>query len=118
MAIGIITVFAACDATDEGWMSCHYAQMNVFYIGIVIAVLALVGAFINKELIRVVCAVANIVLAVVAAVMPGIIVGLCMMDTMRCHMLMRPFAIIMSVIIIIFEVVSLIFGRNKQVAEA
>ncbi len=50
----------------------------------------------------------------IAILIPGTIVHMCMMDTMRCHMLLRPFTTIMGILIIVFALVNVILSLKKQ----
>ena len=111
LSIGVVTVFKACDPMEDGsWMNCHNAQMQVFVLGLVLTALSVVGLFLKESLIKKIIEIVSIVLAVIIAIVPGVITHLCMMDTMRCHTLMRPFVIIFGILFIVAQVVVIVFG--------
>ena len=120
LAIGVMTIFSACkEPMDDGmWMSCHYAQMYVFADAVVMVVLSLIGVFVSNYKVRICVDFVEMVLTVFAAFIPGILVGLCMMDTMRCHILFRPFTIVVSIVLLVTIIVKTVFDfkRKMQVA--
>ena len=109
------TVFKACDMKDDGtWMNCHYAQMYVCYLAVAAAAVSLVGAFITNKIIKILANVITAVLAAIAFFIPGVIVHMCMMETMRCYTMLQPFTRILSCVIIIISVISLVFTLMKK----
>ena len=95
--IGILTFAKACGKTEEGsWMSCHWAQQAVLAFAAVLLVIALLHFILSNNRIKQGLSIASILCAAAAAAVPGILISLCMMDTMRCHSVMRPFTIVMS----------------------
>ena len=116
LAIGVMSVFSACkEPMDDGmWMSCHYAQMYVFADAVVIVILSLIGVFVNNYKVRICCDFIEMALTVLAALIPGVLVGLCMMDTMRCRALFRPFTIVVSAILLVTIIVKTVFDFKRQ----
>ena len=57
------------------------------------------AAFIKNKGVRLALQVLCLVGAVVVFFIPGVICPLCMMKTMRCHMVFQPFVRIMSVLV-------------------
>ena len=115
LAAGVMTAFTACELKEDGtWMHCHGAQQLVFGLGIAITAVSVIMLFLKKKGIRILLGLANIVLAVVTLAVPGGIVSMCMMADMRCHMVMKPFVILMSIVIIVLTVCSLIFALKKS----
>ena len=118
LAIGVVTVFKACAPMDDGsWMNCHNAQLQVFVIAIVITIIAVVNIFLNNKKINLCLGIVGIALAVIAAIVPGIITHLCMMDTMRCHAIMRPYVVVLSVLFIIAQVLLTVLGLKDSKKE-
>ena len=56
---------------------------------------------------------AGIAAAVIAVLLPGTLMKMCMMDTMRCYAVMRPFAWIMGALIALLSLLDLT-GRIRQ----
>lgn len=100
LCLGAATVFKTCGPREDGtWMSCHDADQAVIGIGAALAVLALLrlpargkGKIALDALIA--------ALAAAAAIIPGNIIPLCMMRTMRCHVLFRPAVIVLGALIV------------------
>ena len=115
LAVGVLTVFRACAAMEDGmWMHCHYAQMDVFYIALALAVVSLI-AMLMKSKGAVLCLnILQIVGAVVALLMPGTIMSMCMMKDMRCWSVMKPFTTVMAILVILCAVWSLIAAVKKK----
>ena len=57
---------------------------------------------------------ATIVLAVISFAVPGGIVSMCMMADMRCHSVMKPFVILMSIAVIVLTVCSMLYALKKN----
>jgi hypothetical protein len=55
------------------------------------------------------------VAAVICALTPGIIISLCMMPEMTCRAVLRPIAIIGSVIILLFVIVGFLSEKKERV---
>lgn len=97
MMIGTVTVFRACPMKDDGtWMHCHTAQNVVAAAGGVMCVLLLIAAFVNNRMVRTALYGLCIAGFVGTFLTPGVLISMCMMDTMRCYAVMQPFVRIMS----------------------
>ena len=117
LAAGVMTIFRACAKTDEGtWMNCHNAQLYVFVVSLVIAAISIAAAFVKNTKLKMGLGIVTIVLAIITALLPGVLVHLCMMTTMRCHSLMRPSVIILCLLFIVFELINgfFIFRKEKK----
>ena len=117
LAAGVMTIFRACAKTEEGnWMNCHNAQLYVFVVSIIIAVISIAAAFVKSSKLKICLGIVAIVLAIITALLPGVLVHLCMMTTMRCHSLMRPSVIILCLLFIVFELINgfFIFRKEKK----
>ena len=103
LAIGAVSFFAACGPNDEGeWMTCHYAQNIVALFGLLLAVLSLLRLCLPDRFMTdrgLLLAIATSALC--CMFVPGILIPLCMMETMRCHAIMRPASIVLCTIIFI-----------------
>lgn len=114
LAAGVMTLFRACGQGEDGmYMNCHEAQMTVFYISLVMTALSAAGIFIRGRIIKCVFGIAGIIAAVVALLVPEVVIHLCMMNTMRCHALMRPYVIVMSILYIIAECIVIILDMRR-----
>ena len=115
LSAGVMTVFRACPAKEDGsFMHCHDVQMAVFTIGIALSILALAGLLVKSRILMSGICGLSALLALSAALLPGRIMNMCMMETMRCYTLMKPFVTVMSLLIIISSLVRLGLAFNTR----
>lgn len=109
LLVGILTFAGPCGVHDDGTMSsCYWASRAVLGVGVVLAVISLVRIFERDEGERRGLSFSAALLGVLVAVLPGVLIDLCMMQTMRCHTVMRPFALVMGVLIAVVGGVDLV----------
>ena len=93
LVVGIRTFAGPCGMHDDGTVSsCHWAAQAIFGVGIVLVVLSVVRIFERDEGERRGLSLAAALLGILVACLPGTLIDLCMMQTMRCHTIMGPFA--------------------------
>ena len=108
MAAGVQTVFRACAQKEDGtWMHCHEVQKYLFIIGIILAMLSVLGLAVKKRTAAILLDFASIVLAAAAVLLPGTFMQMCMMDTMRCYTMMQPFARVTGGVLILVSVIDI-----------
>lgn len=113
LCAGIKLVFHACKV-GENVMACHWAEQAVFAFGLVL-VLQSLGLMIFREAgVRKGIYFSIVPTAVITALIPGVLIHLCMMNDMRCHTVMRPAVIILTVLIVICAVVNMVIGRSDE----
>lgn len=96
---GIQTAFAPCDPHPDGsWMHCHQAGQALTGFAAVLAVLALMHLVIPCALVKLGLSLAMVPLSVLALLLPGHLIDLCMMETMRCHTVMTPAVTVLSLL--------------------
>ena len=91
-AAGVKTVFGACVHEDGSFGACHWAAQAVFAMNLLLAaqsLCALLFAIRNPASARGLF-LAMTLTAAAAALIPGPVISLCMMASMRCRALMRP----------------------------
>ena len=94
-------------------MSCHWAGQAVTAIASVLLVISVMRIIISDVKIRTGLSAAMIPTAVSGIFVPGTLVILCMMDTMRCHTVMRPFVMIMSAAVSVICVIDILVNRKR-----
>ena len=90
LTIGVMTFIRACDSAQGHYMACHWAQNTVALIGGVLCAAALIRLIIKDSGAKAGIALVSALLAAAAAFVPGRVIGLCLMDTMRCHSVFTP----------------------------
>jgi len=117
LSLGVMTVFRGCDKKADGtWMHCHSAQNTVVIFGIALLLIFLIAMFIGKKYVKLVLYLIGIIASIVLLFVPGPIISMCMMYTMRCYLVMRPFVRVMAVLMIVMSVINIIiiFKTRKK----
>ena len=115
LAAGVKLLFHACGPKEDGsWMHCHTAENAVCICGICMAVL-LLGALLlrGRRAAAIPCLLAAAA-GVVTALLPNTIIHMCMMTDMRCHAVMKPAVIILSILIALLSAVSGILHLRER----
>ena len=115
LCFGTKLLFHACPQKEDGsWMSCHWAEQAVFGIGIVMLLLSILMTFCFKdERTKSGIAVSIAVISAFSAMLPNHLIKLCMMANMRCHSVMKPAVLIISIVLLFLSVASLILHRKE-----
>lgn len=113
--IGSLTFFAPCGPKDDGsWMSCHWAGSAVAGVAGVLVVVSLIHLFVPDSGIKTGLSLTAIPTALLSLILPGNIIPLCMMDTMRCRSVTRPAVIVLSILVIAAAVFDILVQRKKR----
>ena len=100
LLFGTATVFHPCEMKEDGtWMHCHDVQTAVITGSIILTVLLAAAAVIKIIPAKLIGYGLAAISAAVLFFLPGDIMQMCMMHTMRCYAVMRPFVRIMCVLI-------------------
>ncbi len=109
LTVGVMSVFSACGPRDDGnWMRCHAAQSAVGCCGSGLAVLLMLAALIKKRTVRVILYSAALAGSVSTFLLPGLLMPMCMMRSMRCYTLFQPFVRIMTALIFCLCVIGIL----------
>ena len=97
---GTLTFLQPCAAHDDGsWMNCHWAGRVLVCIGVLLVLLAILKCIVGAPGMKRGLALATAPVALLAILVPGPVISLCMMDTMRCRAVMRPGALVFGILI-------------------
>ena len=114
LLLGVLTVFAPCGAKEDGgWMTCHWAGTAVAGAAAVLTALALMRFCAKDGKAGSWLSAAMITTALLAALIPGRLIPLCMMPSMRCRAVMSPAVTVLSVLIIAVAAIDIVFRRRK-----
>lgn len=112
--IGMLTVFGPCGPKEDGtWMTCHWAGQAVAGIAAVLLCLAAAHGIAGDPGVKAGLSIAIIPLSALAIVIPGNLIGMCMMDTMRCHAVMKPAVLLCSALMILSAGFDLFLRRPR-----
>lgn len=117
--IGILTFFRPCAAHEDGsFMACHWAGRAVMGVSALLLVISLVNLIIKNSGIKTGLLISTVFSAGLAALFPGILINLCMMDTMRCHTITRPATLVFSLITAVIAIIDIaVISIRKRVKE-
>ena len=108
MVIGVSTVFSACGPKDDGsYMHCHMVQLIAACLGICIACFSIISFFTKNKTFVLILRVVSMIMAVITIILP-FAMKMCMMNTMQCHSVMKPFLLVAGIIMIILSAISLV----------
>lgn len=116
LALGMLTFAGPCVHEDGSAAACATAAHAVLAAGIVACVAGLAGAVMRSIPAQAALSIAGIVAGVFATIAPGGLFALCMVQTMRCWTIMRPFALVFG-IVIAFAGAAMLFrayARNRK----
>ena len=100
LLLGTKFVFHACGPMEDGhFMVCHWAEQAAAGIGAALTVVSLIKLAISSSKVKAGIAAAIVPFSVLAALIPGVLIDLCMMAEMQCRAVMRPAVIIVSLIL-------------------
>lgn len=112
--VGSMTLFSACGPREDGsWMNCHRAQTALTVVGGAGLLLALLRCFCKRR-VRRGLDLAALLLAILAILLPGTLIGLCMMPDMRCRAVMVPWTTVLAALAGIVALADLIFGGKRD----
>ena len=114
LAIGVSTAFSACGPKEDGtWMHCHDVQVAILACGVVATVVLAAATVIKEKGARIALYAVAVVVCIVVLALPSVM-PMCMVDTMRCHAVMAPFARVVAVLVGVLSVVSLVQAVNAD----
>ena len=109
LAAGSATVFSACGLKEDGtWMHCRSTQDTVVLCAFILSAVLLFHAFLHQRILRVILNVIGATGAIFIFLIPGNLMPMCMMHTMRCYTLFQPFVRIITVLICLVSIVNII----------
>ncbi|MDO4322916.1 MAG: DUF4418 family protein [Lachnospiraceae bacterium] len=107
LTIGVITFLRPCGVHEDGsYSSCHWAGRILFGFGIT-GILEMVFVLLLQKPFRFGVNAAVFLQAVLMVMIPGGIVSLCGMNTMRCNLIMRPGVQVISLVIALLAAINL-----------
>ncbi|WP_036729507.1 DUF4418 family protein [Peptoniphilus mikwangii] len=102
-----------CPPKEDGhFMKCHWMGNAVIALGIAIVICAVIFLFVKDERISLGMIHSNIILGVLALLMPLKIIGCCQMPTMHCNTHTKPMVCLLSGIYILLNIIYL-FKKDK-----
>lgn len=103
IAIGPYTVFQVCD-TSEKIMKCWWSVRAVTALGILLIVAGIFSLLFKEKAALAAISLYNIATSVMVILIPSVLIGGCMKETMPCRSLTFPAIYVMAGIVILFNI--------------
>jgi len=117
LPLGAAWIFPACGAHEDGSvMACHWAGRAVLGAGAAMGALAVLRLFLSSGA-KLGADAALILFAGYGEMLPGTLISLCMMSTMRCHALMKPAVIVVCALIQLAAAADILLRIRRERAE-
>ena len=111
--LGLLFVFGPCGPKEDGgWMSCHWAGQALRGLAAAMLVIALLHLLPGRAKQKMGLDMAMIPLAVLALLLPGRLISLCMMASMRCRSVMAPAVTVFAVLMIVLSILDYFLQRK------
>lgn len=112
--LGSIFIFDVCPAKADGsFMNCHWANRAATAVGVVIFALSLENIFVeNKIKIGIISGI--FASSILLGIIPGILINLCKMQTMRCWTTFKPSVLVFAILIAVFSILNLVLLIRKE----
>ena len=111
---GLLSFFKACGPKEDGsFMTCHWANMALSGLSALLLAVSALKLFFKENSAEIALDICTVLICILAALVPGKLIGLCMMASMRCRSVMRPAAIVMSVLIAVIALIDIITVKKK-----
>ncbi|WP_369283869.1 DUF4418 family protein [Oscillibacter sp. GMB15532] len=115
LTLGTQFVFHACDAGADGsHMVCHWAQQGTIGAAGVLVLLHIFHLLTRDARSRAAFLIAGLPVTVLAMILPGGLIPLCMMADMRCQAVMRPAVLTVGGLILVLTVIALVLNFKRE----
>ena len=114
IALGTAFIFHACGAKEDGsFMNCHWAERVVIGLGILMTFLSCAHLCTSSAQAKMGLSLSLAAVSVFTALVPGVVIKLCMMKDMRCHTVMRPAVTVLCAVMLAACVVDMFIRKKK-----
>ena len=117
LMMGLLLALCACGAKEDGsFMTCHWAHQTLLVFAVLLIVLSLLHLIFGDARRKQGIAIAVIAVCFAAMLIPGRMIGLCMMADMRCRKWMVPGNVVLTVVMIAAAALDIFVqvGRGKK----
>ena len=113
--LGLLFAFGPCGPKEDGgWMTCHWAGQAVKGVAGLLLLLSLLHLIPGRAELKMGLDLAQMAAAVLAILLPGHLISMCMMHNMRCHSVMTPAVTVFSVLLVAASLIDLLLQRKKK----
>ena len=112
--VGVLTFAGPCVHDDGTAAMCAGAGQGILWAGVIALLASLAGLLMRGKALKAVFGAVTAVLGVAIALMPGVIMQLCMMETMHCQAVMKPTAMLLGIVLAVVSVVGIVMAVRGQ----
>ena len=113
IVIGSLSFLGPCVHTDGSQAPCVSSSHWQIILGSVMVALSLVYLWCGNKNLRKWLAISLTLIAIVTALVPGTLVSLCMMNSMRCNAIMKPSIQLISAFVALLSLVDVCKSAAK-----
>ncbi len=113
IALGSRSFLGPCLHEDGSFGACHWAGQALFGVGLLLAGESVFALLAPERRMRQGCFIPMLMTAVLGFFIPGPLIGLCRMATMRCVALMQPAMRILCMLAALFSLLGFLLERRK-----
>ena len=113
IAIGSISFLSPCVHDDGTFGACHWAGQALFGLGLLLSVEALAALAVKESGIKAGLMLSALFCAILGFLIPGLIIDLCHMATMRCRAVMQPAMRILCLLIAVSALAGAVLENRK-----
>ena len=118
LLVGILTFCAPCGMHEDGaWSSCHWAGQAIIGLAGLTLLLSLLSLLSRKAWCRFAFSLSACGVSLLTALVPGTLIRLCMMSTMRCITVMKPCVLVLSLLMALLSLVGALQSRKAAKKE-
>ena len=114
IAVSSISFLGPCIHEDGSFGACHWAGQALFGIGLLLAAESLFAMLCGESRTRQGVFVSILLTAILGCLIPGTLIELCHMATMRCRALMQPAMVILCALSAVSAFVGFFAERKKS----
>ncbi len=114
LAVGVATFAGPCIHEDGSTSVCSSASHALMVCGVVTFVAGIAGSVAKGGMPAKICSIIAVVAGMVSIIAPGSLFPLCMMQTMRCWTVMRPYSLLCGIAVVACAVVQLVMASRKK----
>lgn len=114
LCFGTVFIFHPCGPKPDGsWMLCHWAERVIVAMGATFFALCAVRFFVSRS-IKTGISICFIAFSIITMLVPGVLINLCMMHSMRCWTVMKPAVTVISILIAVLSSIDVIISIVKK----
>ena len=113
-AVGSRSFLGPCVHEDGTFGVCHWAGQALFGLSLVLALEGVAAVLLKKPAVRKGLFLAMLPTGILGMLLPGTLISLCSMKTMRCQTIMRPSMLILFGVLSVIAIVGCLSAREDS----